>query len=484
MFSVTAVPADFAKQRIVVVGDLMLDRYLWGKVERISPEAPIPVLHLQRETEVLGGAANVAHNLVGLGAQVAIAGVVGSDDAGTNLKQALTVAQIDQLAVPTLTDRPTTCKTRVMGHRQQMLRIDHENCRPLSSFAEAQLRDACVAALPTTDALLLSDYAKGVLSESLCATLIEQARAHGVPVLVDPKGRDFARYRGATLITPNRTELAQALGLAASDLPALLEAGAKARIHWALDWLVVTLGELGLALIGDHGITQLPAQAREVFDVSGAGDTVIAVLTVALSAGLSVADGAQLANLGAGVVVSRVGTAPLTHAELQTALTGETAHPPTKLYTLAQIQRQVAQWRAHGERIVFTNGCFDLLHAGHARYLAQARRYGQRLVVGLNSDRSVRTLKGASRPLMPEHDRAELLAALSAVDAVVLFDDDTPLELICALRPEVLAKGADYRPDQVVGAAEVTSWGGQLVLLPILEHRSSSALIARLADLD
>jgi D-beta-D-heptose 7-phosphate kinase/D-beta-D-heptose 1-phosphate adenosyltransferase len=362
-----------------------------------------------------------------------------------------------------------------------MLRVDAESSAAVGSALEDRLFAAIEDELHRACALVLSDYAKGVLTGGLCQRLISAAARCGIPVLVDPKGRDYARYRGATMITPNRSELAQATDADVDDLDAMLIAAERLREVLALQHLVLTLGALGLAVIGSDVPTRIPAVAREVFDVSGAGDTVIATLAAAFAAGLDPLDAAHLANLAAGVVVGKVGTASVSRAELEQALVDESAlEQAAKIGSLADVQERVRAWQARGERVVFTNGCFDLLHAGHVTYLAQARGYGHRLVVGLNTDRSVRALKGADRPLITEVDRARVLAALAAVDAVVLFDEETPLRLIEALRPDVLAKGADYRPEQVVGATEVHSWGGELVLVPLLEARSTSGIIRRM----
>jgi D-beta-D-heptose 7-phosphate kinase/D-beta-D-heptose 1-phosphate adenosyltransferase len=342
--------------------------------------------------------------------------------------------------------------------------------------------EAALALLRRSDALLLSDYGKGVLTEHVCQRLIRAARNAAVPILVDPKGRDFARYAGATVITPNRAELALASGVSASDLDALLRTAALLREELELGWLVLTLSEQGMALVGPEGHRQIPAVAREVFDVSGAGDTVIATFAAGLSAGLDPVDTAHLANLSAGVVVAKVGTATVSAHELLAAVTGESALEQAAKVCDSELARaRIEGWRAAGDRIVFTNGCFDLLHVGHVTYLERARRYGQRLVVGLNTDRSVRAIKGPGRPLISEDDRARVLAALASVDAVVLFDEDTPLELILRLRPDVLAKGADYREEEVVGATQVKSWGGQVMLVPLVENHSSSAIAQRIA---
>ncbi|TVQ85824.1 MAG: D-glycero-beta-D-manno-heptose-7-phosphate kinase [Chromatiaceae bacterium] len=473
-----AIAGTLGGHRLLLVGDLMLDRYLWGQVSRISPEAPVPVLHLTREDAVAGGAANVARNLVGLGCQVELAGVIGHDAAGDDLLAALTDLGIDTETVLVQPGRATTNKTRVIGGQQQMLRIDAEVVTPLTVAAEQALFAACTARLEAVDALLLSDYAKGVLTGGLCQRLIQAAHAAGRPVLIDPKGADFDRYQGATLMTPNRAELALATGTDAADLDALFAAGGRLRARLGLEQLVLTLGELGLALLGADGVTRIPALTREVFDVSGAGDTVIATIAAARLAGLDPIDSAHLANLAAGVVVGKVGTAAIDRAELAAAISGEAAlEQAAKVCALPDLLTRMRDWRARGERIVFTNGCFDLLHVGHVTYLERARRHGQRLVVGLNSDRSVRALKGPQRPLIGAADRARVLAALAAVDAVVLFDSDTPLDLIAAIRPDVLAKGADYREEEVVGAREVRAWGGQVVLVPLVPERSTSGII-------
>lgn len=476
-----ALESGFGGGRVLVVGDLMLDRYLWGQVGRISPEAPVPVLQLSQETETAGGAANVARNLRGLGLQVSIAGVTGEDLNRQRLLQQLSGQGAEISAVLADPTRPTTTKTRLLGNHQQMLRIDDERVAPLGAELEDRLFALIERQLSAAAVLVLSDYAKGVLFGGLCQRLINAAREHGIPVLVDPKGRDFTRYLGASLITPNRAELAQAASIGSADLEHLAAVASRMRAELQLERLILTLGELGLLVIEPGAQTRIPAVAREVFDVSGAGDTVIATLAAALGAGLDPVDSAHLANLAAGVVVAKVGTAAVSLSELEHAIRNEVAlEQAAKLCTLPELQARVRAWQSRGERVVFTNGCFDLLHAGHVTYLEQARRYGQRLIIGLNSDRSVCDLKGPERPLIGEQDRARVLAALASVDAVVLFDEDTPLNLIEALRPDILAKGADYRPDQVVGAEQVRGWGGELVLVPLLEERSTSGIIRRM----
>lgn len=471
----------FATRKVLVVGDLMLDRFLWGQVERISPEAPVPVVTLERETHSAGGAANVARNLVGLGLHVFLVGVTGNDPSRDLLLEDLQKDNLVTDGVLVARDRGTTVKTRVLGNHQQIIRIDEERTTPLAKSDEDFLLAAALERLAHADALLLSDYAKGALTEHLCRALIESARALDLPILVDPKGKDFGRYAGATLITPNRRELALATGVDAQDLDALLAAGSAMRETLDLGFLVLTLGEQGLLLIEPDGNHQIPAIAQEVFDVSGAGDTVIATFAAGLAAGLGHVDTAHLANLAAGTVVGKLGTVAITAKELLAAISGEAAlEQAAKIREPTAAEAQVRRWQADGERVVFTNGCFDLLHVGHVTYLERARRYGHRLVVGLNTDASVRRLKGPERPLIGQDDRARVLAALASVDAVVLFDQDTPLALIEQLRPDVLAKGADYREEQVVGAGQVKSWGGRVVLVPLVGDLSTTGIIERM----
>jgi D-beta-D-heptose 7-phosphate kinase/D-beta-D-heptose 1-phosphate adenosyltransferase len=375
---------------------------------------------------------------------------------------------------------PTITKTRVIGGHQQMLRLDREESGAyLPADLDALLANACrLIDAHKPAVLLLSDYAKGALPLDLCQALIAKARSAGVAVLVDPKGRDFGKYRGATGITPNKHEAAMVCGVSVGDTQALLVSMAGLQRDLGLDFVALTRGSEGISLLDAEGEQLFPAEARQVFDVSGAGDTVIGTLAAAMAAGLAPRRACALANVAASVVVGKVGTVPIQHAELLQALEQQNAldqaHKFMDLETLAQ---QVEAWRKQGLRIIFTNGCFDLLHVGHVTYLGQARRLGDRLVVGLNTDRSVRSLKGATRPVINETDRAHVLCALEAVSAVTLFDDDTPLALIQRLRPDVLVKGSDYSEEQVVGAAEVRAWGGKVALIPVVPGRSSSQII-------
>ena len=469
----------FGRRRVLVVGDLMLDVYLWGEVDRISPEAPVPILRLVRRTETPGGAGNVLLNLASLGLETVAAGFIGDDEAGRRLRRLLEDAGVATDAVVS-GGRATITKTRVIGGHQQMIRIDEESSAAVPEADLERLMEAVRSRLEDRlAAVILSDYGKGALPERVCRGLISEARRHGVPVLVDPKGRDFRKYARATALTPNRHELELAAGLDASAEPALRDAGRRLRAELELDFLVVTRGEQGISIVDEQGVRDFPAVAREVFDVSGAGDTVIATLAAGMAAGLDRDDALNLANLAAGVVVGKVGTTPIRPGELLDALLGEhLAEQTHKISEPDALEQQVALWRARGERIVFTNGCFDLLHVGHVTLLALARRQGDRLVVGLNTDRSVRALKGETRPVITQGDRARVLAGLASVDAVVLFDEDTPLRLIESLQPDVVVKGGDYDESQVVGADLVKSWGGRVVLIPLVEGRSTTGILA------
>ena len=478
-----AAATGFGGRRVLVVGDLMLDRNVYGSVARISPEAPVPVVKVTGESEAAGGAGNVARNLAALGLDTAVGGLVGNDAPGERLIELLRTAGIDTNCVVEDGDRPTTTKTRVMSGHHQMLRLDLEDSLPISGSPYRRLVELVSGELrPTVRALVLSDYAKGALSAEACIEIIARAVQMRIPVLADPKGDDFRKYRGATVLSPNRGELATVVRRDPGDLDGLLEAGSSLREEIGVTWLVVTLGDQGMALIGDQSTSLIPTAAKGVFDVTGAGDTVIATAAAGLAVGLSTADSLALASLAAGIVVGKVGTEPIALSELAGAIASVDSSDGDKLYTLAEITGMVATWRGNGERIVFTNGCFDVLHAGHISLLEQARSLGDRLIVGLNSDDSVRRLKGEPRPYVTEADRARLLAALRSVDGVVTFTEDTPLELIRALRPDVLVKGSDYSEDEVVGASDVRSWGGEVALARTLEGYSTSGLIGAIKE--
>lgn len=473
----------WAAKRLLVVGDVMLDKYIWGEVGRISPEAPVPVVRSIHHSEQPGGAANVAMNLARLGAQTTVVGFTGGDEDEKLLAESLRSNGIAPEFV--VSDGfPTITKARILGGRQQMLRLDTERLGARSQGDYDRLVQSVLAQLPGCHAVVLSDYAKGVLTPVVCQAIIQGARRLGIPVLVDPKNADFSGYRGATTICPNLSELSLAARLAtnrgAGDLKILLDAAEAMLPDLDLEFLIVTLSEKGIALVRPGSRFMAPAVARQVFDVSGAGDTVIAVLALCLASGLKPEIGVEVANVAAGIVVGKVGTVPVEKYELLAALAPEIAlHAEDKVVTRPELVSRVALWKANGERVVLTNGCFDLLHMGHITVLEQARRFGDRLIVAINSDASVKGLKGPSRPIVGENERARVLAALAAVDAVVVFGEPTPLELIVAARPDVIVKGGDYSPETIVGAAEVESWGGQVKIVPIVAGFSTTQLIQK-----
>jgi D-beta-D-heptose 7-phosphate kinase/D-beta-D-heptose 1-phosphate adenosyltransferase len=476
---VALVESGWHNVRVLVVGDVMLDKYIWGDVQRISPEAPVPVVRATWHNERPGGAANVAMNLAGLGACVTVAGFGGGDTEQERLESMLAEAGVEP-ALSAVEAIPTTTKLRIFSGNQQMMRLDTEAAPSPSNAAYAELLKSVSTSLPNADIVVLSDYAKGVLTEVVCRFIIAEAGKLGVPVLVDPKQRDFSRYHGATTVCPNLKELAAATGEPFSDIDRVLAAGHAMLASLDMEFMVVTLGDKGIAVLRKNSRLHAPAVVRQVYDVSGAGDTVMAVLALALACQVEIETAAQLANLAAGIVVNKVGTVPIQREELLGALSQELAlHLEEKILPLKRLLSRVATWRSAGDSVVLTNGCFDILHIGHISLLEQARRKGDRLIVALNSDASVRQIKGPLRPIVGEHERARILAALSAVDAVIVFNESTPLTLIEAIRPDVLVKGGDYREEAVVGAREVRFWGGRVELIPLVEGISTTQLIAR-----
>jgi D-beta-D-heptose 7-phosphate kinase / D-beta-D-heptose 1-phosphate adenosyltransferase len=467
-------------QHVLVIGDVMLDRYLIGEVNRISPEGPVPVVLIKSEQQRAGGAANVAANLALLDINTRMIGLIGEDNEGALLLDAMQAHGIDTLAMIKTAARPTIAKTRILGGHQQMLRLDQEITSELSVSESQAVNQAIQTALEQRPALvILSDYAKGLLTEEICQSVIHYCRSKQVPVLVDPKGRNYHKYRGATALTPNKKETAEACDTQVNDLT-LIDKAKALKSSLALDFMAVTRGEEGITLITDR-TDHLSATAKQVFDVSGAGDTVIATLAAGLIHSLSPLESLSLANVAAGVVVGKVGTVPITKADLVDALaTAQGSEQAHKVSDLSELLQKVSAWKQQGQKIVFTNGCFDLLHAGHVTYLEGAKKRGDKLVLGLNTDRSVSALKGPTRPVVNENDRARVLAALESVDAVILFDEDTPLNLINTIQPNIIAKGSDYTADQVVGGQEVLSWGGEIALIDLVEGRSTSNLIKKM----
>jgi D-beta-D-heptose 7-phosphate kinase/D-beta-D-heptose 1-phosphate adenosyltransferase len=470
---------NFSELKLLVVGDLMLDRYLKGSVKRISPEAPVPVISSCAQEDRLGGAANVAANLAALGCKVLLSGICGEDEQGQSLRglleaRGITAALYHSAAAPTIT------KTRLVSGQQQLLRLDVES--EFSGADQTALLKLAKEKLSGVDALIISDYAKTTLPDP--QPLIQAAKSLGIPVLVDPKGSDYARYRGATLVTPNLSEFALVAGETTSD-EELFARASDLREALDLDAIVVTLSERGIAGIEADSNFRIAAQAKEVFDVTGAGDTVIAVIAAALAARAPLKEAITLANLAASIVVAKTGTATLTSQELNQALlasNNNSAQLHSGVVDTDQLLQMKQECAARGEKLVLTNGCFDLLHPGHIAYLSQARALGDKLVVAVNSDASVTRLKGASRPINPLSTRLAMLAALESVDAVISFDSDTPEELIASVLPHVLVKGGDYEVEQIAGHRQVLAAGGEVEVLEFLPGFSSSELIERIKN--
>jgi D-beta-D-heptose 7-phosphate kinase/D-beta-D-heptose 1-phosphate adenosyltransferase len=465
---------DFSKTNVVVAGDVMLDQYLFGATSRISPEAPVPVVHVQQTDDRPGGAANVAVNLASLGVKTRLIGAVGDDAAASTLENLLQAQGID-CSFACVNDRPTITKTRVQSRGQQLIRLDQENAAELRDKA---LVDAVGEAAVGAGAVILSDYGKGALTD--VRGMIELCREAGVPVLVDPKGRDFEKYRGATLLTPNQGEFEAVAGHCVGD-EELATRGWQMVEELDLTALLVTRSEKGMMLLetGNEPLF-LSTQAREVYDVTGAGDTVIATLAGALASGQSLASAAALANIAAGLVVRKIGVATVTPGEIQVAL-HQRGQGGRGLVSRDELLVFMGEARARNERIVMTNGCFDILHAGHVAYLEEAKSLGDRLIVAVNDDDSVRRLKGESRPINALEDRMLVLAGLAAVDWVVPFSDDTPAALIAAVLPDVLVKGGDYQPDQIAGGKEVLENGGEVRVLSFRDGHSTSRIIDKLS---
>ncbi len=469
--------------RVLCVGDVMLDRFAYGEVERISPEAPIPVFRHEEETTMVGGAGNVLRNLSALGVGTTMISVIGDDEAGAEVRALVEAEPGIEARLLVEKGRQTTIKTRFIAGSQQLLRADRETTAEVDAALANRLAAAAEDAVAGAHAVVLSDYGKGVLTPGLTARVIGIARKAAKAVVVDPKGVDFSRYRGASLVTPNRRELAEATRMPVAGEDEIAAAARKLIESCGIDAVLVTRSQDGMTLVTDRGAEHLPAEAREVFDVSGAGDTVVATLTAAIGAGVPLRDAARLANAAAGIVVGKVGTAVAHASELFNALHArDLLSGEKKLATTEAALERVALWRRRGLKIGFTNGCFDLLHPGHVSLLSQAHGACERLVVGLNSDASAARLKGAGRPIQSEAARAAVLGSLASVDVVVLFSDDTPMGLIEAIRPDVLVKGADYALEEVVGAKFVRSYGGTVLLADIVPGYSTTATIAKLAE--
>jgi D-beta-D-heptose 7-phosphate kinase/D-beta-D-heptose 1-phosphate adenosyltransferase len=484
---------NLGQPRVLVIGDVMLDRYVWGNAQRISQEAPVILLHADRREERLGGASSVATLLRALGARVALAGVVGADADGERIRRSLVDLGIDDESVLIDADRPSTVKERYIGraqqrHPQQMLRVDYEVRDPLAEAREDRLNQAIARQLRRADIVLISDYDKGVCTPRVLAATIATARARGLRVLADPiRGSDYRKYHGCSTVTPNRLEAGLATGRIVGDTTSALASAAQLREQLDLEAAIVTLDKEGMALAHADGRTVVfPTRPRQVYDITGAGDMVLAVLGMALAAGADYDPAIRLANVAGGLEVEKIGVATVTRDEILRDLLhagqrrSEHGSGSEKVHSLEGLLAELDGRRALGQRVAFTNGCFDVLHAGHVQYLQEARAQADLLVVGLNSDAGVRALKGPGRPVNGVEARALVLTALEAVDYLVLFEEPTPLELIRAIRPDVVVKGADYRREDVVGAEFVESYGGRVHLAPLREGYSTTRLLQRL----
>jgi len=469
----------FSRASVLVVGDVMLDRYVYGEVTRVSPEAPVPILTVTREVAMPGGAGNVVRNLIALDAAAAFVSVVGDDQAGSDLTALIGGQERVEPWLLVQGGRTTTLKTRYIAQGQHLIRADREETVALPEKLAERLVRIALDAMAATSVTVLSDYRKGVLSESVAAQLIAGAKKLGRTIIVDPKGRDYTRYRGADVVTPNRKELAEATGMPVDSEAAIVAAAQSLLRDYAFGAVLVTRAEDGMSLITADEVRHYPGEAREVFDVSGAGDTVVATLATALAADVALEDAVRLANIAGGIVVGKVGTAVARPSDILAAIAPATG-ALRKVVTPAAAAEAAERWRIRGYKVGFTNGCFDLLHPGHVHLLEQCRAMCDRLIVGINSDASVKRLKGPSRPAQGEAARAAVLASLSSVDMVCLFEEDTPIELIKLIKPDLLIKGADYTRATVVGAELVESWGGAVALAELLPGHSTTATLARL----
>lgn len=466
----------FQHAKLLVIGDVMLDRYWHGSASRVSPEAPVPVVQVANREDRPGGAGNVALNIAALGSAVRLVGVVGDDEAGLELLSRLKAAGVycDFLQSE---EKPTITKLRIISQHQQLIRLDFEKAFEASDIIG--LQDKAKSLVDDSQVMVLSDYGKGALQDII--DLIDLGRSRNIPIIVDPKGADFTKYRGATLITPNLTEFEAVVG-GSDNEDEFVNKGLRLVRELNLEAILITRGEHGMTLIRpDSPELHLPARAQEVFDVTGAGDTVISVLAASMAAGDGLADATALANLAAGLVVGKLGTAAISGPELRRAMLAD-QNAGRGVMTAEQLQIVVQDSKAHGEKIIFTNGCFDIIHAGHVGYLAEAKRLGDRLVVAINDDDSAHRLKGEGRPINPVERRMAVLAGLEAVDWVVSFSEDTPEPLLESLQPEVLVKGGDYTMDQVVGAGYVESYGGVVRVLEFLDNCSTSAIMEKIKE--
>ncbi len=471
------------RPRLLVIGDLILDEYIWGAVNRISPEAPVPILETKSENLALGGAANVANNLIALGCEVHLVGAIGKDEKGERLLSLINGQGINTEGIFRFVHRPTTSKIRIVAHNQQVLRIDKEDNRPITEETESKFVQHINKILPEMDCIICSDYRKGVLTEKVFKAVIHRAKNSKKRVLVDPKSSDFTLYNGATLITPNQHEVEQAVPIKIQDKNDLDRAAEYLLNLTHAEVLLITRGKNGMMLYQNkEEPVDIDTQAKEVFDVTGAGDTVVSVLGMALAIGFNYKDSAWLSNMAASIVVGKVGTATITLNEINEYLQEEMLRTSHTILKLEELKKIVSLAKSTGKTIVFTNGCFDIVHGGHIEFLQKAKAMGDLLVVGLNSDESVRELKGEGRPIKSELERANIISALKYVDYITIFDDDSPEEVIREVRPDILVKGDDYKVDEVVGREIVEGYGARVELIPIVHGLSTTGTVEKILE--
>ncbi len=470
-----------ARPKILIVGDLILDEYIWGEVNRISPEAPVPVLETRSENLALGGAANVANNLVGLGCEVHLCGAIGQDEKGDKLLQMIHERAIQTEGIFRFVHRPTTSKIRIIAHSQQILRIDKEDNRPITEETEKKLIQYINQIIPGVDGIICSDYHKGILTEKIIKTILRRAKKSKKAVIVDPKSSDFSLYKGATVITPNEREVARSVPIKIRDKQDLGRAAEYLLNLTQAEAVLITLGKDGMSLYqSKEEFVSIPTVAKEVFDVTGAGDTVISVFSMAVFVGFSYREAAWLANMAASVVVGKVGTAVVTLEEINEFLHQEMLHASHTVMKLAELKTIISMAKSTDKKVVLTNGCFDIIHGGHIEFLQKAKSFGDILVVGLNTDQSVRKLKGGNRPIKNEKERGDILSALKYVDYIILFDETTPEKLIREIRPDILVKGNDYKIDEVVGREIVEGYGARVELVPVVAGYSTTATLEKI----
>ncbi len=471
------------RPKILVVGDLILDEYIWGGVHRISPEAPVPILKTRSENLALGGAANVANNLVGLGCEVHLCGAIGQDEKGDKLLQTVHDRSIQTEGIFRFVHRPTTSKMRIIAHNQQILRVDKEDNRPITEKTEKKLIQYINQTIPRMDGVICSDYRKGILTEKVVKAIIHRAQKSQKPVIVDPKNSDFSLYKGATVITPNLREVAQSVPIKIEDKEDLGRAAEYLLNLTKAQAILITQGKDGMSLYqSKEKPVSIPTVAKEVFDVTGAGDTVISVFGMAVFIGFNYPEAAWFSNMAASVVVGKIGTAVVTLEEINEFLHEEMLRTSHTILGIEELKKIISMAKSTEKKVVFTNGCFDIIHGGHIEFLQKAKALGDILVVGLNTDQSVKKLKGENRPIKSEKERANILSALKYIDYITLFDETTPEKLIREIRPDILVKGDDYKIDEVVGREIVEGYGAKVELIPIVQGHSTTQTLKKILE--